>query len=281
MVYFEELFFTLALVIYLIAAVAFFVFVLTKKQQVGKAAVLITIAGFLAHTTALVLRVIESGRLPFSNQFEFANSFTWSIVLCYLLLHFVYRFTSVGTFVVPLAFLMMGYAAMQPKTIKALMPALQSRWLGLHVGTAIISYGSFAVAAGLAVMYLLAERQQQGHLTQASQQGGLGDSHVLPDAEVCDYLNYRLSAFGYLMLTLVIITGAIWAKSAWSRYWGWDPKETWSLITWLIYSAYLHLRFNRGWRGKRAAWFSVIGFACVIFTFIGVNILLPGIHSYR
>ncbi len=277
---FEESFFTLALAIYLIAGISFFVYVLARKEQVGEVAVYATVAGFLVHTTTLILRMIQSGRLPFSNQFEFANSFTWAIVLCYLVLHFAYRFTSVGAFVVPLAFLMMGYASMQPKTIKALMPALQSRWLGLHVGTAIISYGSFAVAAGLAVMYLLTERQQQRGQGQEDPSEDQGKT-VLPDAEVCDYLNYRLSAFGYLMLTLVIITGAIWAKSAWSRYWGWDPKETWSLITWLIYSAYLHLRFNRGWRGKRAAWFSVIGFACVIFTFIGVNVLLPGIHSYR
>lgn len=279
-VYYEELSFTLALASYLLAGISFFIYVLSKKKQIGKAAVLITIAGFLMQTTSLGLRMIESGRLPFSNQFEFANSFTWAIVCCYLVLHFVYRFTSVGAFVMPLGFLMMGYASMQPRTIKALMPALQSRWLGLHVGTAIISYGSFAVAAGLAVMYLLAERQEQSQENPANEQGQ-GKQHVLPDAEVCDYLGYRLIAFGYLMLTLVIITGAIWAKSAWSRYWGWDPKETWSLITWLIYSAYLHLRFNRGWKGKRAAWFSVIGFVCVIFTFIGVNVLLPGIHSYR
>jgi cytochrome c-type biogenesis protein CcsB len=139
------------------------------------------------------------------------------------------------------------------------------------VGTAVISYGSFAVAAGLAAMYLIGERQKTG-----------GDGRtVLPNSEVCDYLSYRVIAFGYLMLTLVIVTGAIWAKYAWSRYWAWDPKETWSLITWLIYSVYIHLRFNRGWKGKPAAWFAVIGFISVIFTFIGVNNILPSIHSYR
>lgn len=270
-VYFEELFFTLAFIIYIIASIGFFVFLVSSKEKVGKFSVTASTIGFIIHTIAMVLRIIESGRLPFSNQFEFANSFTWAIVLCYLVIHHMYKFTAVGGFVMPLAFLMMGYASMLPKTIKPLMPALQSRWLTIHVGTAIISYGSFAVAAGLSAMYLVNERNKEKDKKRGH----------LPDAEVCDYLSYRVIAFGYLMLTLVIVTGAIWAKKAWARYWGWDPKETWSLITWIIYSTYLHLRFNRGWKGKTAAWFSVIGFICVIFTFIGVNVLLPGLHSYR
>jgi ABC-type transport system involved in cytochrome c biogenesis permease subunit len=215
LVYFEELMFTLAFVGYTLSAILFFVFVALKRDKVGKGAIGLTVAGFLIHTIAMVLRVIESGRLPFTNQFEFATSFAWGIVLCYLVLHFAYRFTGVGAFVMPIAFLVMGYASM------------------------------------------------------------------LPNSEVCDYLSYRVIAFGYLMLTLVIVTGAIWAKYAWSRYWAWDPKETWSLITWLIYSVYIHLRFNRGWKGKPAAWFAVIGFISVIFTFIGVNNILPSIHSYR
>lgn len=261
--------FTLAFILYIISSLAFFVYITLDKEKVGKYAVYATVIGFAVHTIAMLLRIIESGRLPFSNQFEFATSFTWGIVLCYIVLHYVYKFTAVGAFVMPLAFLMMGYASMLPKTIKPLMPALQSRWLTIHVGTAIISYGSFAVACGLSIMYLI------NHYRGNEGKGNL------PDAEASDYLSYRVIAFGYLMLTLVIVTGAIWAKKAWSRYWGWDPKETWSLITWLIYSVYLHLRFNRGWKGKTASWFSVIGFICVIFTFIGVNILLPGIHSYR
>ncbi|NLC65734.1 MAG: c-type cytochrome biogenesis protein CcsB, partial [Clostridium sp.] len=169
----------------------------------------------------------------------------------------------------PLAFLMMGYATMLPKDIKPLMPALQSRWLSFHVGAAIISYGSFAVACGLSLMYLINVKKKDKK-----------KSSILPNEEACDYLSYRVIGFGYLMLTIVIISGAIWAKAAWGRYWAWDPKETWSLITWLIYSVYIHLRFNKGWKGEPAAWFSVIGFVCVIFTFIGVNVLLPGLHSY-
>lgn len=265
LVQFEEAAFMLAFILYTASSIAFFVHVALKKDKVGQYAIWAATIGFLVHNVAIIARIIESQRLPFSNQFEFANSFTWGIVLCYLVLHYKYKFTAVGAFVMPLAFLMMGYASMLPKDIKPLIPALQSGWLNFHVSTAIVAYGSFAVACGLSVMYLL---------------GLKSADKASPDREASDYLSYRVIAFGFLMLSLVIITGAIWAKHAWSRYWGWDPKETWSLITWIIYAAYLHLRFNRGWKGKAAAWFAVVGFICVIFTFVGVNILLPGIHSY-
>ena len=271
LLYFEELLFTIAFVFYIAASLVFFIFLVSTKTVAGRAAVYITVTGFILHSFAMGARVIESGRLPFSNQYEFANSFTWGIVLCYLIIHFYYRFTAVGAFVMPLAFIMMGYASLLPRHVRPLMPALQSHWLIIHVGTAVVSYGAFAVAAGLSLIYLISS----GRVGRGSKKS------LLPDLDACDFLTYRVVAFGYLMLTLVIITGAIWARSAWSRYWGWDPKETWSLITWIIYSAYLHLRFNRGWKGRPAAWFAVIGFACVIFTFIGVNTLLPGIHSYR
>lgn len=271
LIYLEEITFMIAFFAYLLAALIFILYVAFKKEILGKLATSTTILGFVLHTLAIIIRVIESGRLPFSNQYEFATSFTWGIVLCFLVLHFVYKFTGVGAFVMPLAFLVMGYASVLPKEIKPLMPALQSGWLYIHVGTAVLSYGAFAVAAGLAAMYIISERKN----TLAT------NNSVLPDAEVCDYLSYRVISFGYIMLTLVIVTGAIWAKAAWSRYWGWDPKETWSLVTWLIYSTYLHLRLSRGWKGRSAALFAIIGFVCVIFTFIGVNILLPGIHSYR
>ena len=268
-VFFEEVTFTIALLIYLAATILFFVYLIGRKDKVGKYATNVTIAGLAVHTLSMIFRVIEAGRLPFSNQFEFASSFTWGIVLIFIIIQFRYKFTSLGGFVMPLAFLMMMYASMQSKSINPLMPALQSNWLTIHVGTAVISYGSFAVGCGLAVMYLINEKRMNNINSK------------LPDVEAYDYLSYRIIAFGYLMLTVVIVTGAIWAKYAWARYWAWDPKETWSLITWLIYSVYLHLRFNRGWKGKPAAWFAVIGFACVIFTFIGVNVLLPGLHSYK
>jgi cytochrome c-type biogenesis protein CcsB len=212
---------------------SFFVHVALKKELMGKIGVLLTSAGFVIHTAAIILRVIESGRLPFSNQFEFATSFTWGIVLCYLVLHYAYRFTAVGAFVMPIAFLVMGYASMLPKTIKPLMPALQSNWLYLHVGTAVISYGAFAVSAGLAAMYLIHLYQKKDPETKSA----------LLTAETCDYLSYRVIAFGYLMLTLVIVTGQFGQKQL-GHATGWDPKGNLVVDTWLIYSVYLHLRFH-------------------------------------
>ena len=259
----------MALLLYMLSTIVFFIYLVGKKEKVGKYGVYASIGGFAIHTISMILRVIESRRLPLSNQFEFASSFAWGIVLCYILIQLYYKFTSVGGFVMPLAFLMMGYASTLSKEIRPLMPALQSNWLTFHVASAVISYGSFAVACGLAIMYLYNSRSKDK------------DKKVFLDNEVCDYLSYRVIGFGYLMLTIVIVSGAIWAKAAWSRYWAWDPKETWSLITWLIYSVYIHLRFNRGWKGRPAALFAVIGFICVIFTFVGVNIFLPSLHSYK
>ncbi len=266
-IYFENLTFNAAFILYIASSLLFFVYTAKLSEKTGKTAVLLTLGGFILHTAALTLRTIEAGRLPFSNQFEFAASFAWGIVLSFLVLHRIYRFTAIGAFVQPLAFLVMGYASMQSRAIRPLMPALQSHWLTVHVGTAVLSYGAFALACGIAVIYLIDSRREAGR-------------RILKHPEVSDMLSYRVIVFGFFMLTVVIISGAIWAQQAWSRYWAWDPKETWSLITWIIYAVYLHLRIRRNWKGKAAAWFAVIGFISVLFTFIGVNVLLPSIHSY-
>jgi len=150
------------------------------------------------------------------------------------------------------------------------VPALKSNWLIVHVITCFVGYASFAVAFGVSTMYLVTQRAP----------GGGGDLLArFPAAEVLDELNYQLILFGFVFLTAGIITGAVWANSAWGRYWGWDPKETWSLITWFIYATLLHARMMRGWSGRRVAFLSIGGFMAVLFTYFGVN-LLPGLHSY-
>jgi cytochrome c-type biogenesis protein CcsB len=265
--YLENLSFTSAFFLYIASGLLFLLFFSKLSEKMGKIAVIGTLIGFGSHTIAMVMRTIIAGRLPFSNQFEFAMSFAWGIVLSFLILYALYRFIAIGAFVLPLAILVMGYASMQSRTIRPLMPALQSYWLTFHVGTAILSYGAFALACGIAVIYLIDANRAEG-------------KRILKDPQISDMLTYRVIVFGFLMLTVVIISGAIWAQRAWSRYWAWDPKETWSLITWIIYSVYLHLRFRRNWKGKPAAWFAILGFVSVIFTFIGVNVLLPSIHSY-
>lgn len=263
----ENITFTIAFMLYVGSALMHLVLVAKLTEKIERIAIVATLGGWVLHTVAMIARTIGAGRLPFSNQYEFALSFAWGIVLSFLILYKLYRFGSIGAFVMPLAILVMGYASLQSKAVRPLMPALQSHWLTFHVGTAILSYGAFALACGISVIYLIDAKRS-------------GDRRILKDPEISDMLSYRVIVFGILMLSVVIISGAIWAQKAWSRYWAWDPKETWSLITWIIYAIYLHLRLRRNWRGKAAAWFSIIGFISVLFTFVGVNILLPSIHSY-
>jgi cytochrome c-type biogenesis protein CcsB len=266
----ENILFYMAVIIYAVSMVLYIIFFIGQKERFGKISTYILYGGFAAHTAALVLRGIASERVPLTNQYEFATSFAWGIVLLFIIFEKRYSFKAMGTFVMPLILLVIGYAAMQNKDIRPLMPALQSNWLVFHVATAVISYGAFGVACGVSLMYLIRDRMgNDGFITR----------HV-PELPQLDFISYRAVAAGYFFLTLVMITGAIWAEQAWSRYWAWDPKETWSFITWIIYSVYLHLRITRGWRGKKAALFAVIGFICVLFTYIGVNTLLPSVHSY-
>jgi cytochrome c-type biogenesis protein CcsB len=251
--------------------IAYFVYIAAKREIIAKVALGVQIFGFVLHTAAIICRGIGAGRLPLTNQYEFATSFAWGLCLLAIVFILRFRFHVMGAFISPVMFLMIGYAAMQSKEVRNLMPALRSGWLGFHVSTAIIAYGSFGVSFVLGIIFLLRDKLREH---------GFLDQHI-PDRQKLDLIEYRSVALGMLFLTFTIITGAIWAERAWGSYWSWDPKETWSLITWLIYAVYLHLRIRRGYKGKSAAVFAVVGFVCVLFTYIGVNTLIPGIHSYK
>ena len=263
--------FMAVLVLYLAAAACYFVFIAAKKERFGAFAFRLMLCAFAVHTLCITARGINAWRLPFTNQYEFAMAFAWGIVLCFLIFEKKFDFNALGCFVAPVVFLVVGYAAMQSREIHALMPALQSSWLGFHVFTAIIAYGSFGVAFGVAMVFLFQKQLQNGAFAKAH----------FPEEDTLDLITYRAVSLGFLFLTLCIITGAIWAKRAWGTYWNWDPKETWSLITWIIYAIYLHLRLNKGLRGRKSAIFAALGFVSVIFTYVGVNTLLTGLHSYR
>jgi cytochrome c-type biogenesis protein CcsB len=266
----ENTLFTIVMLAYFAAMILYFVFIAVKKDAVARVAVGLQIAGFILHTAALVCRGIGAGRLPLTNQYEFATSFAWGLCLVSLIFVIRFKFPVLGAFAAPVIFLIIGYAAMQSKDVKELMPALRSNWLGFHVSTAIIAYGAFGVSFVLSIIFLLRDRMKAS---------GFLDQHI-PDKEKLDMISYRSVSLGLLFLTFTIITGAIWAERAWGSYWSWDPKETWSLVTWIIYAIYLHLRLRRGWRGRSAAIFCVVGFICVLFTYLGVNSWLPGVHSY-
>lgn len=266
----ENVVFTVAMVFYLVSVVLYLVFFALKNEKCAKLGNYVTILAFIFHTAALVVRGVGAGRLPLTNQYEFATSFAWGISLVYIIFLFRFKFQALGAFVTPVVFLIIGYAAMQSKDVRELMPALRSNWLAIHVSTAIIAYGAFGVAFAVSLMYLLKDKNAASEFWQ---------KHI-PEPQKLDIISYRAVSLGFLFLTLVLVTGAIWAERAWGSYWSWDPKETWALITWFIYAIYLHLRIQKGWRDKKAAMFAVIGFICVIFTYIGVNTLLPGVHSY-
>ncbi len=246
-----------------------------KKPMLEKPAVWAALVGVAGCTAGIILRWVESYRLgighaPLSNLYESLIFFSWVIVVIYLFIERKYENRTLGAFVMPIAFLTMIYASLKPDQIQPLLPALKSNWLIAHVVTCFIGYAAFAVAFGVSLMYLVRRKKNAvGNLL----------FRRVPEPGILNELNYQLVMFGFLFLSIGIITGAVWANSAWGRYWGWDPKETWSAITWLIYAALLHFRLMRGWGGERIAFFSIIGFMAVLFTYFGVN-LLPGLHSY-
>ncbi len=235
--------------------------------------------GFTAQTLAIILRWVESyemgiGHAPLSNLYESLVFFSWTLMLLYLILEWRTKNRTVGTFVTPLVFLAMAYASFSPNIssqIQPLIPALKSNWLISHVITCFFGYAAFALSFGVSIMYLL-------KLLDTAEKNNRF-LRLIPSAAILDDLNYQMIVIGFLMLTLGIITGAVWAHSAWGTYWSWDPKETWSLITWLVYASVIHTRLVRGWKGKKIAILSIAGFACVLFTYFGVN-YLAGLHSY-
>jgi len=232
-------------------------------------------------TVALLLRWYESyemghGHAPLSNLYESLVFGAWAVMVVYLPLEWRTKHRSLGVFPAFISFLCMAYASFSPDVashIQPLLPALKSNWLIAHVITCFLGYAAFAVAFGISVFYLL----KRAHAGNPHPKGVFA---LMPDLRELDELNYQMILFGFLWLSVGIITGSVWANSAWGNYWSWDPKETWSLITWLVYAALLHARAMKGWRGKRVAWLSLAGFACVIFTYLGVNFLLSGLHSY-
>jgi len=265
--------FSLAVVCYLAAMVLYFVYTVRRQEKTGPA-FWATALAFAFHTGSMVVRTVAAGRLPFTNMYEFTSLFAWGMALVFLFFERRYTVKALGAFVTPLIFVLIGYASLLPKEITPLMPALQSYWLQFHVITAILAYGGFGVSFAIAVMYLLKEKKS------AADKNPEGFAKMLPDLKMLDELNYGAIAFAFPFMTLVIITGAIWAERAWGSYWSWDPKEVWALITWLIYVVHLHARYTYGWKGHRAAWMSIIGFIAVLITYFGVNLLLSSLHSY-
>ena len=258
--------FFIAFIVYAAAVVLQFTGVAFKKEKLLKLSWILFVAAFALHSLFIIVRGAKAGRLPLSNQFEFANAFAWGVALMLMILRGRLKGDWLSVAAMPMTLLVMTYAALQPMEIHDLMSALRSGWFGIHIGSAVLSYSAFVLAGCVGLRYLI-----------VSKKNGEGEKQKL---EQMDYLSYRLVAFGFLFLTIVILSGAIWAEQAWSSFWAWDPKEVWALITWIIYAVFLHLRLVAKHKGARMAWFLVIAVPVVFFTFAGVNTLIPGMHSY-
>lgn len=277
----SSLLFGLAMIAYILASAMYIGGLLFKAPRLSLAGTCFTWGGVALHSFATLLRWQEThqvgdGHAPLTNMYESLVFFALCIALIHLYLEHRHKMRVLGAFVMPLAAVSMAYASFSARiddSIKPLIPALQSNWLIAHVVTCFIGYGAFAIAGALGLMYLLKKRGPQGEEKQE-------ENSFLPSLVAIDELIHKTLIFGFLWLSAGIITGAIWANEAWGTYWSWDPKETWSIITWFLYALTLHARFTRGWNGTRIAWLSIVGFVAVLFTYFGVNFFLSGLHSY-
>lgn len=247
---------------------------------VGRFAAVLTVLGWAAHLGAIAARGVAAGRMPWGNMYEFTATLTFAAVTAYLVLLFRQRVRYLGLFVMIPVVLGLGVAVTVLYTAAGpLVPALNSYWLAIHVTAATGASGIYTVGTAATVLYLIADRYERR--VQAGKETGSGGlARRLPDKSTLDRVAYRTIAFGFPIWTFALIAGAIWAEAAWGRYWGWDPKETWMLITWVIYAGYLHARATAGWKGRRAALVALLGYAAFLFNYFGVNIWISGLHSY-
>ncbi len=243
---------------YFIAMVLYAGGIFFGKKILPVLARFLMIFGIVSLSYYIGMRWHTAARPPFSNMFESLVVLSWAIAVVSVFIDIKYRIKNIAALTALMSLLAIGYASLLDKEIAPLLPALKSNWLTIHVLTCFIGYAGLT-AAFVSSALLLCKKKEDAKL---------------------DILSYNMIAFGFLFLTLGIISGAVWANSAWGTYWSWDPKETWSLITWFIYAIYLHTRLRKGWKGHGAAWLSVAGFLAMLFTYFGVNYLLSGLHSY-
>jgi cytochrome c-type biogenesis protein CcsB len=260
--------------LYMSATVAYLVYLAKPSESLGKFARWLLSSGFAIHVVFTIHRYVVAGHTPITNLHESLSFFSMAVVGVFLFIERRFKILVLGSFVTPVALVLMAISSLFPSALAPLNPALKSKWLVIHTVVAFLGYASFAVAFGAAIIYLMQER-----FLKKKKLGGLFQR--LPSLNTLDEINYRCLTFGFPLLTVAIISGAIWAETAWGTYWSWDPKETWSLITWFVYAALLHGRLTTGWRGKKAAILAIIGFFVMLFTFLGVNLLMTGLHSYK
>jgi cytochrome c-type biogenesis protein CcsB len=248
--------------------------------QAGLFATVVTVIGWVLHLGALVTRGASVHRLPWGNMYEFTLALTFAATTAFLVISMRQRVRYLGTVVMAMVAISMAIAMLVLYVPAApLMPALHSYWLGIHVTAAIIASGVFTVATAATMMFLVADRYAM-RVAAGKPVRFAKIARLMPEPETLDRTAYRAYAFAFPIWTFAVIAGAIWAEYAWGHYWQWDPKETWAFITWVVYAGYLHARATAGWRGRKAAYVAMLGFATILFNYFVVNIFISGMHSY-
>lgn len=248
----------------------------SRALRVGFA---LTVVGFLFHLAATVLRGIGAGRVPFANMYEFGLSATVAIVAVFLLMQFFIDLRFLGALVTGLVVLFLGVCKVNYYVdIVPLPPALDSYWLVIHILVAVLATGFFTLSFGLSVLQLLQTRRE--NQIKVGNTASLRFVSSLPTAVRLEDFAYRMAIVGFVFWSFTLIAGSIWAERAWSRYWGWDTKEVWTFVIWVLYAGFIHARATRGWRGTRSAWLSIIAYAAIIFNYTVVNVFFKGLHAY-
>ncbi|WP_394939949.1 c-type cytochrome biogenesis protein CcsB [Psychromicrobium sp. YIM B11713] len=251
----------------------------SERRPAARAAVAVTILATLLCGTGVVLRGLAAGRVPWGNMYEFCTTGGFLVAAVFLIVLTRRDLRFLGTFVIGLVLVML-FAASSAFWVPVghLVPALQSYWLVIHVSIAVLSASLFTLTFAMSVLQLIQSRREAK--LEAGLQDRLPFMRLAPSALSLENLSYRLNAIAFVGWTLTLIFGAMWAEKAWGRYWGWDTKEVWTFVIWVVFAGYLHARATRGWTGTRAAWLSIVGYACIVFNFTAVNIFFTGLHSY-
>jgi cytochrome c-type biogenesis protein CcsB len=250
-----------------------------ERRAPARVAVALTVLGAAIHAAAVLTRAAGAGRVPWGNMYEFLTTGAFLVVAVFLVVLVRRDLRFLGTFVVGLVIIMLVAASVAFWTpVGHLVPALQSYWLIIHVSIAVLSSALFTLTFAMSALQLV-----QSHRQKTIAAGGddkLGFMRLVPSALSLENLSYRINAIAFIGWTFTLMFGAIWAEKAWGRFWGWDTKEVWTFVIWVVYAGYLHARATRGWTGTRAAWLSIVGYLCVVFNFTIVNQFFNGLHSY-
>ncbi|MEU2347227.1 c-type cytochrome biogenesis protein CcsB [Modestobacter sp. NPDC049651] len=251
-----------------------------RARRLGAVAMALTVLGIATHAAVMVTRGLAVDRLPWGNMYEFATAVVLVGVVAYAVLAFrAPALRHIGAFVLgPVVVSMVMIGLFLYTEAGPLVAALRSWWLGVHVTTATLGFGIFFLSGIASMLFLARARHDAKVAAGEAQPTSLLDR--LPSAAALDRAAHRTAVFGFPIWTFAVIAGAIWAESAWGRFWGWDPKETWAFIAWVVYAAYLHARTTTGWRGRPSAWINVLGLVVMVFNLLYVNFVSTGLHSY-